>query len=210
MKFSSLSKGNNYYLFLDAEKEDENVGWVNFEFYNNILYVKKIQVHYGFRRKGYAKMLIAELRKRYPDIKIKSAQGFTELGKHLKKYADYNGVNKPKHYELTSTERIKYYIASLFLGILYLCAYLGLVFIATILLTAFGVDMLSAFSGVVATTGNVGPGLGTVGSMSNFSQIPPLGKWVLTGTMLLGRLEIYGLILFFLPQLWKTKKHRVI
>jgi len=90
------------------------------------------------------------------------------------------------------------------MGVLYLCVYLGLVFIATIFLVALGVDMLSSFSGVVATTGNVGPGLGTVGSMSNFSHIPSLGKWILTGTMLLGRLEIYGLVLFMLPQFWKT------
>ena len=91
------------------------------------------------------------------------------------------------------------------MGVLYVCVYLGLVFIATLLLVAMGVDMISAFSGVVATTGNVGPGLGTVGSMGNFAQIPSLGKWVLTGTMLLGRLEIYGLVIFLLPQFWKTK-----
>ncbi len=94
------------------------------------------------------------------------------------------------------------------MGILYLCVYFGLVFIATIFLAALGVDILSAFSGVVATTGNVGPGLGTVGSMSNFSHIPSLGKWILTATMLLGRLEIFGLVLFFMPQIWKIK-HRV-
>lgn len=90
------------------------------------------------------------------------------------------------------------------MGVLYVCVYLGLVFIATVLLVVLGVDMLSAFSGVVATTGNVGPGLGTVGSMGNFSQIPSLGKWILTGTMLLGRLEIYGLVILFLPQFWKS------
>ena len=95
------------------------------------------------------------------------------------------------------------------MGILYLCVYLGLVSIATIFLAVLGVDILSAFSGAVATTGNVGPGLGTVGSMSNFSHIPYLGKWVLSGTMLLGRLEIYGLIIFFLPKIWKTKQRVV-
>lgn len=94
------------------------------------------------------------------------------------------------------------------MGILYVCVYLGVVFIGTIFLVVLGVDMLSAFSGVVATTGNVGPGLGTVGSMSNFSHIPSLGKWILTGTMLLGRLEIYGLIIFFLPQIWKLKTQK--
>ena len=94
------------------------------------------------------------------------------------------------------------------MGILYLCVYLAVVFIATILLVVLDVDMLSAFSGVVAAMGNVGPGLGTVGSMSNFSQIPAFGKWILTGIMLLGRLEIYGLIVFFLPHIWKMKVKR--
>jgi len=51
--------------------------------------------------------------------------------------------------------------------------------------------------------GNVGPGFGIVGSMSNFGQIPALGKWVLTATMLLGRLEIFGLILFLTVKSWK-------
>ena len=91
------------------------------------------------------------------------------------------------------------------MGVLYLSVYLAVVFAATVLLIALGVDMLSAFSGTVATTGNVGPGLGTVGSASNFNHIPTLGKWILTGTMLLGRLEIYGLIVFFIPQIWRIK-----
>ncbi|MFQ5605074.1 MAG: TrkH family potassium uptake protein [bacterium] len=84
------------------------------------------------------------------------------------------------------------------MGILYIIAYLGIVFIASVGLIAVGMDMLSAFSASVATTGNVGPGLGTVGSMSNFSHVPGTGKWILTFTMLLGRLEIYGLLIFVL------------
>lgn len=91
------------------------------------------------------------------------------------------------------------------MGMLYVAVYLCLVFVASILLIATGVDLLSAFSGSVAATGNVGPGLGSVGSMSNFGDIPSFGKWILTFAMLLGRLEIYGLIVFFLPHMWKTK-----
>lgn len=94
------------------------------------------------------------------------------------------------------------------MGILFICVYLAVVFIATIFLILLGVDLLSAFSGVVATTGNVGPGLGTVGSAGNFNHIPLLGKWILTGTMLLGRLEIYGLIVFFVPHIWKIRTNR--
>ena len=93
-------------------------------------------------------------------------------------------------------------------AMLYVCVYLVIIFVATIILVATGVDILSAFSGVVAAIGNVGPGLGTVGSVSNFNHLPVLSKWVLTSTMLLGRLEIFGLIVFFQPQIWKTKKVR--
>jgi trk system potassium uptake protein TrkH len=88
-------------------------------------------------------------------------------------------------------------------NILFISLYTGVVFLSALILTALGVDILSAFSGSAATMGNVGPGFGMVGSMSNFSQIPALGKWVLTATMLLGRLEIFGLILFLTVRSWK-------
>jgi trk system potassium uptake protein TrkH len=88
-------------------------------------------------------------------------------------------------------------------NILFISFYIGIVFLSGLILTALGVDILSAFSGSAATMGNVGPGFGMVGSMSNFSQIPALGKWVLTATMLLGRLEIFGLIIFFAAKSWR-------
>lgn len=88
-------------------------------------------------------------------------------------------------------------------NILFISFYIGIVFFSGLILTALGVDILSAFSGSAATMGNVGPGFGMVDSMSNFSQIQELGKWVLTATMLLGRLEIFGLIIFFSAKSWK-------
>ena len=87
--------------------------------------------------------------------------------------------------------------------LIYISMYLLIVFIATLALTMMGVDALSAFSGSAACMGNVGPGLGTVGSMSNYAMIPDPGKWVYAITMLFGRLEIYGLVIFFLPKTWK-------
>jgi trk system potassium uptake protein TrkH len=89
--------------------------------------------------------------------------------------------------------------------ILYIVMYMIVVFIGSLALIALGMDMLSAFSATIATTGNVGPGLGTVGSMANFSGVPVAGKWVLSATMLLGRLEIYGLLMFFQPYIWRRK-----
>jgi len=85
----------------------------------------------------------------------------------------------------------------------YISIYLMVIFFSSLLLSFLGVDLLEAFSGSVATMGNVGPGLGAVGSVGNFNQIPELGKWVLSLTMLLGRLEIYSFFIFFTPGQWR-------
>lgn len=88
-------------------------------------------------------------------------------------------------------------------SILYISLYMGVVFLSSVMLAALGVDSLTAFSASAATMGNVGPGFGMVSSMSNFGHIPDIGKLILTGTMLLGRIEIFGLILFFTARSWK-------
>ncbi len=89
------------------------------------------------------------------------------------------------------------------LSVLYISIYLMVVFITTILLTAMGVDSTTAFTGSAATMGNVGPGLGLVGTVHNFSQIPAAGKWLLTLNMFLGRLEIFSVIIFLSPETWQ-------
>jgi trk system potassium uptake protein TrkH len=88
-------------------------------------------------------------------------------------------------------------------AVLYIGLYVLVVLTGGTLLTILGMDPLSAFSGAVATTGNVGPGLGSVGSLENFAHAPDMGKWILTGTMLLGRLEIYGFIMLGFPRIWR-------
>ena len=88
-------------------------------------------------------------------------------------------------------------------SILYIVLYLVIIFLNTLFLSALGVDNLSAFSGTVATIGNVGPGLGTVGSTANFDHIPELGKWALSITMLIGRLEIFAFFMFFTRAQWR-------
>ena len=64
-------------------------------------------------------------------------------------------------------------------------------------------DPLSAMSAVVACLGNVGPALGSVGPHDNYAHVPLLGKWVLILCMLLGRLEIYTIIILFVPEFWR-------
>lgn len=81
--------------------------------------------------------------------------------------------------------------------------YLGLFILSSLMMAALGQDVLTAFASVAACIGNIGPGLGTVGPAENYAHIPILGKWVLTFCMLLGRLEIYTVIILFVPEFWR-------
>ncbi|MEA1936114.1 MAG: TrkH family potassium uptake protein [Thermodesulfobacteriota bacterium] len=81
--------------------------------------------------------------------------------------------------------------------------YLSLTVVATLIMSFLGLDMMTAFSSVAATIGNVGPGFGMVGPSSTYSEIPYLGKWVLSFCMLVGRLEIYTVIVLLIPEFWR-------
>ncbi|OPL12681.1 MAG: hypothetical protein AVO39_11390 [delta proteobacterium MLS_D] len=87
--------------------------------------------------------------------------------------------------------------------LLFMILFIIIVFLSTLAIGAMGMDLITAFSASAATLANVGPGFGLVGSASNFSFIPDTGLWVLSFNMLLGRLEIFGLLLFFLLRYWK-------
>jgi trk system potassium uptake protein TrkH len=81
--------------------------------------------------------------------------------------------------------------------------YLAVTVIAAVILTVLGLDVMTAFSSVAATIGNVGPGFGAVNPSSTYSEIPYLGKWVLSLCMLAGRLEIYTVMILLIPEFWK-------
>jgi trk system potassium uptake protein TrkH len=81
--------------------------------------------------------------------------------------------------------------------------YLGLAAVSMFLVAAAGVDLVTTFSSVLACIGNVGPGLGQVGPMDNYAGIPVFAKWVLCLDMLLGRLEIYTVIILLVPDFYK-------
>jgi trk system potassium uptake protein TrkH len=89
-------------------------------------------------------------------------------------------------------------------GILgFLALYLMLFGICSVLLAGLGVDFITSFSAVAASIGNIGPGLGLVGPVGNYADIPYLGKWLLVWCMLLGRLEIYTVIILLFPEFWR-------
>ncbi len=75
--------------------------------------------------------------------------------------------------------------------------------IAGILLTAAGLDILTALSATAASMFNVGPGLGTVGPIDNYGHLPVFAKWVLMFCMLAGRLEFYTLLVLFTRAFWR-------
>jgi trk system potassium uptake protein TrkH len=85
----------------------------------------------------------------------------------------------------------------------YFMLYLGLFILSSFLLAAMGVDVVTSFAAVAATIGNIGPGLGLVGPADNYLHIPVLGKWLLILCMLLGRLEIYTVLVLFVPEFWR-------
>ena len=69
--------------------------------------------------------------------------------------------------------------------------------IGILLLTLCGVDVMPAVSGTVASMGNVGPGLGEIGSFGNFSTQPAVAKFIYSVLMIFGRLEIYPILAVF-------------
>jgi trk system potassium uptake protein TrkH len=87
-------------------------------------------------------------------------------------------------------------------AILYIVIYAFIILVGTIINAACGLDTLTSFTASVASMGNIGPGFGEVGSLSNFSSMPILVKFVSTLQMLLGRLEIFGLLHFFSMKWW--------
>ena len=81
--------------------------------------------------------------------------------------------------------------------------YMGIFILGVIALAGLGMDMISALSAMATCLGNVGPGLGSVGPMDNFAGVPLTGKWILIFSMLLGRLEIYTIIVLLMPAFWR-------
>ena len=68
---------------------------------------------------------------------------------------------------------------------------------------AEGLDLVTATSAVASAMGNIGPGLGEVGPMSNYGELPILVKWLLSGLMIVGRLELFPVLVLFTRDLWR-------
>ena len=94
------------------------------------------------------------------------------------------------------------FIASI-ISFIYL--YFVIFFIISALLSLTGLDFITAISGAATSISNVGPGLGSViGPNGNFSSLPDISKWILTFGMILGRLELFAILVLFLPSFWRN------
>lgn len=73
----------------------------------------------------------------------------------------------------------------------------------SVLLSFTGLEFTSAMGSVAACLGNIGPGLGSTGPAANYGHVTDFGKWVLSFIMLLGRLELFTMLIIFSPLFWK-------
>jgi len=85
----------------------------------------------------------------------------------------------------------------------YLCAYLFILVASIMLISLDGFDMVTNFTAVAATLNNIGPGLSQVGPMMNFAGFSNPAKLVLIFDMLAGRLELFPMLVLFLPSAWR-------
>jgi trk system potassium uptake protein TrkH len=83
--------------------------------------------------------------------------------------------------------------------------YFVIFFILAAVLSLTGLDFITAISGAATSISNVGPGLGPIiGPNGDFSSLPDISKWVLAVGMILGRLELFAILVLFLPSFWRN------
>ena len=116
----------------------------------------------------------------------------------LKKYIYPRGVFVLKYGDNVLNEK---FISSI---ISFVFLYIIIFFLITALLSISGLDFITSISGAATAISNVGPGLGgMIGPNGNFSLLPDFSKWVLSIGMILGRLELFAIIVLFIPSFWR-------
>ena len=85
----------------------------------------------------------------------------------------------------------------------FMAAYVTIFFASLLIISLDNFDFTTNFTAIVATINNIGPGLGMVGPLGNFSQYSNLSKTVMCLDMLIGRLEIFPILVLFAKSTWK-------
>ena len=89
--------------------------------------------------------------------------------------------------------------------ITFIFSFLFIFLILALMLSLTGLDFLTAISGAASAISNVGPGLGDmIGPDGNYKNIPDVSKWILSFGMLLGRLELFAILVLFFPSFWRN------
>jgi len=108
-----------------------------------------------------------------------------------------NAVIPVRYNDKTVSEHIIYNIIG------FLVLYMLLFIIGALVLGALGLDFVSAIGGAASSLGNVGPALGSLNPLSNYESLPDLAKWWCGFLMLLGRLELFTVLILLTPYFWK-------
>jgi trk system potassium uptake protein TrkH len=85
----------------------------------------------------------------------------------------------------------------------FIVLYVATVGVGSLLMSLLGMDLMTSIGAAISCVGNVGPAFGTLGPADNYAHVPMLGKWMLAGLMMLGRLEIFTVLVLFVPAFWK-------
>jgi trk system potassium uptake protein TrkH len=122
---------------------------------------------------------------------------YKQVYREMKKLLHPNGIMPTKLGGLVVPNKIIYAVLA------FLFIYIVSIVSLTLLMTASGLDVITAFSAIVASINNTGPGLNQVGPATTFAVLTDFQTWVCTFTMLLGRLELFTLLIIFTPAFWR-------
>ena len=87
--------------------------------------------------------------------------------------------------------------------LIFFLVYIGCIVLGSVWISLLGYDVFSSFSAAATCLGNIGPGWGEFGPIENFAHVPVMGKWVLSFLMIVGRLELFTVLILFVPSFWK-------
>ena len=120
------------------------------------------------------------------------------ISNQLKKFIYPRGIFKIKYENNIVDDKFLASIMS------FIFLYIVIFFIITALLSTNGLDFVTSLSAAATSISNVGPGLGEIiGPNGNFSQLSDISKWILSLAMILGRLELFAVLVLFIPSFWR-------
>jgi len=122
---------------------------------------------------------------------------FKEMGSELRKLFHPHGIFPVKIADKPVPENIVSNV------VVFIALYILIFFFGVLTMAGLGLDIDTSIGAVAATLGNVGPGIGAVGPIDNYSHIPILAKWILSFLMMAGRLEIFTVLVIFTPHFWR-------